>query len=56
MCANVCECLWFKCWRRQKIQEIISVVEAQVAVPDYLQSSLYMSDCVLRRFALPCQR
>lgn len=30
-------------------RKIISVVEGQVAMPDYLQSSLYVNNCVLRR-------
>lgn len=54
MSANMCECLRFKCWQRQKMQDIILVVEGQVAMPDYLQSSLYMNYNVLRQFAIPC--
>lgn len=46
MCANIYECLRFKCWQRQERQEIISIVEGQVAMPDYLQSTLYMSNCL----------
>ena len=38
------------------MQKLISVLEGQVAVPDCLQSSLNMSNCVLRSFAVPCQR
>lgn len=37
---NISECLRFKCWQRQEIQEIISAAEGQEAMPEYLQSSL----------------
>lgn len=54
VCANMCECLRFKGWQRQKMQDIILVVEGQVAMSGYLQSSLYRNYNVLRQFAIPC--